>query len=181
MYIDHNLNSYNWFQRNAKDSHKYTEKLSKLGAKIQSLSDKINSLKDVKIEISEKLLENNDKTFTLKVVGNLNLNNKSFIKDIAEQFASILDNYKSKKIEELSKELDSTIEEMKNVFPQEITIYNNSSTGVKINPYDYGKTWIGGGDSSQLYSSSDSSQNLLCENNTLKTVIDWKNDLNSKG
>lgn len=177
IYDYNNYNNFNWFQRNAKDSYKYTEKLSKLGAKIQSLSDKINSLKDIKIEITEKSLENNEKSFTLKIVGNLNIGNKNFIKDIADQFASILDNYKSKKMEELSKELDSTIEEMKNLFPQGINIYRNGCN--EINCDMNGKTWIETGDATKLYFSEQNGLLYENKNDVIKTVINWKNDINS--
>lgn len=199
MYYD-NLNNYqNWFQKNTKDSYKYSEKLGKLGAKIQSVSDKINNLKDIKVEVVEKSLDNNEKTFTLKVVGNLNINNKSFIKEIAEQFASILDDYKTKKIEELSKELDSTIEEMKNVFPPEITFFGSGSSsnifiGDILQPQ---KTWydpnnpnlvqqnqilcsVNGTDTqANMDVSPTLTGNLLLENkneNVIKTVISWKKE-----
>jgi hypothetical protein len=144
LFNGNNSNWYNWFNKNSKDSYKYSEKLAKLFSKGQSLADKINNLKEIKVEVTEKSLENNEKTFTLKVVGNLNLSNKGFIKEIAEQFASILDGYKEKKIAELSNELDSTIEEMKNVFPPEITLYGSSSSNLTIDatektpsPYEF--------------------------------------------
>ncbi len=165
-----NFNGYSyvwdWMSKNTKDSYKYADKLGKLGAKIQSLSDKINSLQQIKIEITEKSLENDEKSFTLKVVGNLNLNSKSFIKDIAEKIASILDDYKSKKINELSIELDSTIEEMKNVFPSQPQTFYTINNGVN---YDI--------DNGKIVASFEG--DLLTEdhNKAIKTLIDWKEDI----